>query len=171
VPQTKRPTKCSLFKCQYDNSKLVPGVWYNAHVRRDHTQIIGLRLNLLEPSASSGVYDDIANAIDAIKSPFASAQAEAFEFDLENSNTVHPAAIAVPVSVGALLLAALAAVTIRRRRNRVTKDEGRMSVYSSNGSINAEDAAKRASIVAFASTSSVNPTFDMHPDGDVSIKV
>jgi hypothetical protein len=143
VPETPRPTKCTLWKCDYDNRNLQPSRWYTTTIRRDHTQLIGLRLNLLEPQASGGVYNDIADVMDAIKAPDASDFVPAFETDLPPTTT-DPAAIAAPVSVGGVLLAGLAAVTIRRRRNRIAM---------------ANETEKRASIVHFSAATAENPTF------------
>jgi len=92
----------------------LPAKWYTRHYDRDHTQIIGLRLNVLTPDAANGIYTDVANAIDQCTTPVLVQTDESFE----EAQDVGPSVVGgVLGALGGVLIAVGSVVVIRRRRH------------------------------------------------------
>jgi hypothetical protein len=128
-----------------------------SHIGRDHTQLVGLRFNILEPDASGGVYKLIGNTIANFRAPGSSELLLAVT-DADPAPSVDVAAIVAPTVVGLFLAGTVLAVVVRKRTvmSRGTRDEA------------VAEAAKRSSVIGFSSFSSgkeninsENPMFDV----------
>ena len=114
------------------NFGFVKGLWYNKDVERDHVQIIGTRLNLLELDSSAGIYWDIRDVINSIRMDGKSYVIDQPRTTDETTMLTagQGAAIGIGSAVGAAALFTLGAAMNRRRKS--VRRESELSSSNAN---------------------------------------
>jgi hypothetical protein len=156
-----------------DRPNWVKGRWYSQTVRRDHLQIIGFRLNPLEPNAADGIYDGIAITLDKVRvgSSTSVEAATVGSPDAVEGGEV-PLEIILPSVFAGLALVALVAVVVVRRRSSEDHEQTAIKVMSGSWAspMMSPKARKKASEAAAAESKEVateNPVFSSEKGSNV----
>ena len=114
------------------NNNLVPGVWYNRKVQRDHLQVIGANTNPLVLQADDGTFTQVADTIDAIKLPATAALIQQQSLGTTSGNESNTGFYFAGAfsAVGLVGLITVGSIVYRRRRQSQTPQE---SAFRSSG--------------------------------------